>query len=87
VGFTSAATNLVPGDTSSQRNDAFVYDRQTKTMQRISVSRSGKEGNNSSGSTSISADGRYVAFLSFARNLVPGDRNNTPDVFVTKSRR
>jgi Tol biopolymer transport system component len=83
VAFTSAATNLVPGDTSGQRNDAFVYDRQTKTVKRISVSPTGKEGNNSSGSPSLSADGRYVAFLSFARNLVSApDTNGWCDVFV-----
>ena len=83
VAFTSAATNLVKGDTSSQRNDVFVYDRETKTIERISVSPNGKEGNNSSGSPSLSADGRYVAFLSFARNLVSApDTNRWPDAFV-----
>ena len=66
VAFTSAATNLVPGDTSSLRNDVFVYDRQTKDNQANQlVTRAGKEGNNSSGSPAISADGRYVAFLSY----------------------
>jgi Tol biopolymer transport system component len=82
VAFTSAATNLVSGDTSHQRNDVFVYDRQTKKIKRISVSPTGEEGNNSSGSPSLSSDGRYVAFLSFARNLVSGDTNKLPDAFV-----
>ena len=83
MAFTSAATNLVPGDTSSLRNDVFVYDRQTKTVKRISVTQAGKEGNNSSGSPSLSADGRYVAFLSFARNLTSApDTNGWCDVFV-----
>jgi WD40-like Beta Propeller Repeat len=82
VAFTSAATNLVKGDTSSQRNDVFVHDRQTKTTTRISVSPSGKEANNSSGSPSLSADGRHLAFLSFARNLVSApDTNGWCDVF------
>jgi Tol biopolymer transport system component len=31
---------------------------------------------------SISADGRYVAFMSLAANLVPGDTNETEDVIV-----
>src|SRR5437660_5733215 len=31
---------------------------------------------------SVSADGRYVAFVSSASNIVPGDNNNRPDVFV-----
>src|SRR4051794_27035867 len=36
----------------------------------------------SSSQAVMSADGRYVAFYSSASNLVPGDTNNTPDVFV-----
>ncbi len=83
VAFTSAATNLVQGDTSSQRNDVFVFDRQTKSAKRISVTEAGKEANNSSGSPSLSADGRYIAFLSFARNLVSApDTSGWCDVFV-----
>ena len=34
------------------------------------------------GEVSISGDGRHVAFTSFASNLVPGDGNGQPDVFV-----
>ena len=30
----------------------------------------------------MSADGRFVAFYSYANNLVPGDTNGTTDVFV-----
>jgi Tol biopolymer transport system component len=30
----------------------------------------------------MSADGRYVAFVSPATNLVPGDTNRRPDAFV-----
>jgi Tol biopolymer transport system component len=82
VAFMSSATNLVPGDTSSLRNDVFLYDRKQKTIQRVSISPTGREGNNTSGSPSISADGRYVAFLSHASNLVSGDTNRMADVFV-----
>jgi len=35
-----------------------------------------------SASTAVSADGRYVAFYSYANNLVPGDVNSNYDVFV-----
>jgi Tol biopolymer transport system component len=52
------------------------------TTARVSVSSTGTEGNNSSSSAAISADGRYVAFTSFASNLVPGDTNGVEDVFV-----
>jgi hypothetical protein len=50
--------------------------------ERISVDSAGIEGNNSSGSSSLSADGRFVAFHSGATNLVPGDTNGAWDVFV-----
>ena len=42
----------------------------------------GREGDRASGAPSISADGRFVAFESRARNLVPGDKNRRTDVFV-----
>ncbi len=40
------------------------------------------QANEGSGHASISADGRYVAFISYASNLVPGDTNGISDVFV-----
>jgi hypothetical protein len=48
----------------------------------VSVASDGTEGNSYSQWPSISADGRYVAFFSFASNLVPGDTNGWTDVFV-----
>ncbi len=81
VAFDSAAFNLVPGDSNSA-TDVFVHDRQTGTTSRVSVDSAGAQGNNSSHFPSISSDGRYVAFLSFASNLVAGDSNSNPDVFV-----
>lgn len=78
VGFTSGATNLVPTDTNS-RADVFVHDRETGATTRVSVSSSGGTGNEPSHAASISADGRYVAFVSDASNLVPGDTNACGD--------
>ena len=81
VVFESDATNLVPGDTNNER-DIFVRDLLTNTTTLVSASSSGERGNNDSLSNSISANGRFVAFRSFATNLVPGDTNNTSDIFV-----
>ena len=81
VAFYSAASNLVPGDTNGM-SDIFVYDRQTDTIERVSLAADGTQGNGSSVGRSISADGRYVAFYSIASNLVPGDTNGTCDIFV-----
>jgi Tol biopolymer transport system component len=81
VAFLSGASNLVPGDTNGV-DDVFVHDRLTGQTTRVSVASDGTEGNGHSESPSISADGRYVAFASYASNLVPGDTNGVMDVFV-----
>jgi Tol biopolymer transport system component len=81
VAFESDATNLVPGDTNGV-TDTFVRDRLTGTTERASVDSLGQQGDGSSYDLAISADGRYVAFHSFATNLVAGDTNATSDVFV-----
>jgi 6-phosphogluconate dehydrogenase (decarboxylating) len=85
VAFNSMASNLVPNDTNNSW-DAFVYDRNTHTIERVSVSNSGVEGNGHSFATNISANGRYVVITSYASNLVPNDTNHcTPgcqDTFV-----
>ncbi|MEG4404587.1 calcium-binding protein [Microcoleus sp. MON2_D5] len=82
VAFNSDATNLVPGDTN-EKTDIFVRDTLTNTTTRVSVDSAGNQGNNDSFDPSISADGHRVAFDSEASNLVPGDTNNTFDVFVS----
>jgi Tol biopolymer transport system component len=81
VAFESSASNLVPGDTNGAP-DVFVHDRQTGVTERVSVDSSGLQGNGQSVIPSISADGRHVAFTSYANNLVPGDTNSERDVFV-----
>jgi Tol biopolymer transport system component len=84
VVFDSLATNLVPGDTNGL-NDVFLHDRDTGTTERVSTSGSGIQGNGPSGEdapTSVSADGRYVAFSSRASNLAPLDTDTQRDIFV-----
>ncbi len=81
VAFISEADNLVPGDTNGN-NDVFAYDRQQRTLERISVSSSGLEADDDSYRPSITADGRFVSFHSYANNLVPSDNNGIDDVFV-----
>ncbi len=81
VAFGSSSTNLVPGDTNGV-SDIFLRDRLSGTTTRVNPAADGGEANGSSGGTSISADGRYIAFWSQATNLVPGDTNGVADVFV-----
>jgi hypothetical protein len=82
VAFSAAASNLIAGDTNGA-TDVFVFDRLASHITRESVASNGAQANNSSFRPAISADGRYVAFYSFATNLVSGDANGTiGDIFV-----
>ena len=81
VAFQSDATNLVPADTN-QRTDVFVRDRRLGTTTRVSLGPVSLQGDQPSAAPRISGDGRFVAFQSSAANLVPGDTNSAPDIFV-----
>lgn len=80
-----SAVALVPDDTNGDP-DVFVYDRQTNTIERVSVSSTGAQGSGGFGigatAPSISSDGRFVAFQADFDNLVTGDGNGLSDVFV-----
>jgi Tol biopolymer transport system component len=82
VAFTSEAGNLVPDDNNAS-TDVFVHDRRTGRTERVSVGPNG-EGHDYSSDPALSADGRFVAFVSNALNLVPGDTNNVKDAFVRR---
>jgi len=81
VVFYSSNPNLVPQDTNG-RTDVFIRDRVAESTVRVSVSSAGSQGNSRSIYPGISADGRFVAFISAASNLVPWDYNESDDVFV-----
>jgi len=85
VAFRSFASNLVDGD-SNGVSDIFLRDRSTGTTARISMASKGSQANGGSDSASISADGGAVAFRSAATNLVSGDTNGIPDIFVVDTR-
>ncbi|MDI6858193.1 MAG: hypothetical protein QME71_07780 [Dehalococcoidia bacterium] len=90
VSFVSGASNLVEDDTNVSfypdgmpypMEDVFVRDRETGRTARVSVGSDGAQANGPSDRAAISDDGRYVAFLSTADNLVSGDTNGQRDVF------
>jgi Tol biopolymer transport system component len=92
IAYGSAASNLVPDDQNG-RPDVFLWDRGTSTTWCVSRNLAGLPGNRSSCSDNqegvvnptrpaISADGRYVAFDSWADDLVPNDTNGRRDIFV-----
>jgi uncharacterized repeat protein (TIGR01451 family) len=83
VAFISGGQNLVAGHPEFDTNDhVYVFDRQTQTMERVDVNASGELGQGSANSVDISADGRFVAFDSFADNLAGSGDLNRFDVFV-----
>jgi Tol biopolymer transport system component len=77
----TAASNLLAGDTNGVL-DVVVHDRVTGATAQVSVSASQAQPNGVSYWGYVSADGRAVAFVSRATNLVPGDTNGFDDVFV-----
>jgi Tol biopolymer transport system component len=79
--FTSRASNLVDGDRNGKA-DVFVHDLWTGRTIRVSLAADGTESDGDSFVSGISADGRVVAFTSFADELVRGDTNRRRDVFV-----
>lgn len=87
VVFESSSAALVAGDQNIYP-DVYLRDMQTGAITLVSAGSEGRyssQGNNSSGTPDISADGRWVVFSSTSSNLVPGDNNNERDVFLYDS--
>src|SRR5438067_418649 len=79
--FESAASDLVPNDTNGV-TDVFLRDLANGRTFLVSTNSNGGVGNGISRSSTMTPDGRYVAFVSAATNLVAGDTNRIPDIFV-----
>ncbi len=90
VVFVSAAANLVSDDTNGVW-DVFLRDTCagvssgcTPSTVRVSVALDGAQGDGSSFNPQISADGRFVVFVSEATKLGPGDMNGLTDVYLAR---
>jgi len=84
VVFSTAATNLVTGDTNIAE-DVFVRDRTLNNTTRVSISTSGAQtpvGGLGSNKPSISDDGRYVVFTSYDDTLIADDTNAVADTYM-----
>jgi putative cell wall-binding protein/Tol biopolymer transport system component len=66
--------------------DVFVTDTDTGQTVRVSVAADGAQATARSWGATVSGDGRYVAFLSDAADLVPGDTDQLADVFLVQLR-
>lgn len=80
VTFVSYAAGL--GNSTGKYRQIIWRDRKTGETRVISQGMNGAESNGNSFAPSISADGKSVAFESYATNLVPIDTNKVRDVFV-----
>ncbi len=78
------ATRRAPSARCGRRNrhDVVALDLVNGRLARVSVGAGPSEPDASSAAPSLSGNGRFVAFHSAASNLVPGDSNETTDVFV-----
>lgn len=81
VAFTSFSSELVNGDLNGTF-DAFVFDRQTSAVQRVSLGIGGTELNNVSTAHDINRDGSLVAFGSRASNVGAGSTSSTSHLYV-----
>ncbi|GAA1723736.1 S-layer homology domain-containing protein [Aeromicrobium alkaliterrae] len=81
VTFESSSNNLVPGDTNAT-GDVFLRNMVTNAISVESVSSSETVANGPSTQARISANGRFITFVSYAVNLVAVDSYDGADVFV-----
>lgn len=81
VAYQSWATNLTATDMNGWQ-DVFLYDRQTGLTQCLSLDSSGATGNGFSTAAAISEDGQFITFVSTSNDMVPGDTNGLPDIFL-----
>ncbi len=81
VVYQSSAVDIVSGDNNDSQ-DVFWFDRITREVKLLSKANNGSQALDFSFEANISGDGRFVAFSSFASNLIPDDTNGNPDVFV-----
>jgi hypothetical protein len=81
VAFASNASNLILGDAPG--TDVFLRDLLNNNTVRINSTPSGGAATNAGAfSASITDDGRYVAFIDSAADIVAGDTNAFADAFV-----
>ncbi len=81
VAFSSEATNLDPADTDNV-SDVYVKDLVTGDITLASTSDTGVHSDGTSVDAQLSANGRFVTFVSTADNLDPADTDTEFDVYV-----
>jgi len=84
--FESTASNFVSNDTNGSNTDIFVKDLSTGDIARLNVSGTGTQAlSGTSNAPQISGDGHYVVFRSGSSELISGDTNGNPDIFMVSN--
>jgi len=78
--FESDASNLVAGD-DNDSTDVFLYDRDSRQLTALSRTLEGFQVGDS-GAATMTPDGRFILFESFADSLSPLDTNGAPDLYL-----
>lgn len=82
--YVSAASDIVPFD-NNNRNDVFLYDRQSGTTTLLSASNQGQNSANlDSRAPVFSGDGQTIVFHSWASDMVTNDFDQDDDLFLVK---
>ena len=80
VAFESYGSTLVPGDNNTY--DVFVKDLDTGELVRASINFDGSDSDGQSQNPRLSGNGRFVAFDSYATELIELGSNDRPDAYV-----
>ena len=81
VVYSSFASNLTADSAGQTERQVFRYSIATGRNIRVSKSPRGELAKVFATGATISATGRYVAYMSYGHNIVPGDTNGRADVF------
>ncbi|GHD90576.1 PD40 domain-containing protein [Streptomyces naganishii] len=85
IPMSSSGPNLVDGDTNGVR-DIFVADLPGGALRRVSVGSDGQQADAASYFPDADQHAQAVVFTSYATNLVPGDTNGQPDIFLHREK-
>jgi len=83
IAFQSYANDLLAGGATITGSNIYLFDQTSQTLTLVSHTPAGNSGNASSSDPVISADGSFVAFVSYATDLITGQRSTAfSNVFV-----
>jgi len=85
ITFFSHATDLVPNDVNGTTSDVFLYDAKNKTIEIVSKSSSGIQGDSTAYYPSISSNGRFIIYYSWSSNLIDNEIFSEPGMYVFDS--